>query len=116
MCPSVPGPKWAITSLVRNIARSLTFTRLVSTLGSVIISERDSINLIELQKLVDQWREGLQAFEKSLDQSDADSRHTLQAIQAKYNEWHKKLTTDFVYTDFTGSRRMHTPTTGTNGE
>jgi len=77
---------------------------------AVIISERDSINLIELQKLVGQWREGLQAFEKSLDQSDGESRNTLQQIQAKYNTWHKTLTTDFVYTDFTGSRRMHTPT------
>ena len=26
-----------------------------------------------------------------------------------FSRWNKKLATDYVYTDFTGSRRMHTP-------
>lgn len=76
---------------------------------AVLISEKDSKNLNELQEQVNKWREIISEFEKQLNNQDELSRKDISEIQNIFNTWHETLTETYVYKDFTGSRRISTP-------
>jgi len=76
---------------------------------AVLISEKDSKNLNELQEQVNKWREIISEFEKHLNVQDDLSRKDISEIQNIFDTWHETLSETYVYKDFTDSRRISTP-------
>jgi len=76
----------------------------------VLLSEKDSLSLDELQSYVNQWREMLLEFDKNITAHDAVSHEDLIELNGHYTRIYERISEEYVYKDFTGSRRMRTPT------
>ena len=62
-----------------------------------------------MQAEVESWRDNAIIFHKLTESINANLRHQMAEIEQEFQKWVKKLTNQFIFTDFAGSRRMHIP-------